>query len=228
MPLDLKQILAASGLPADGERPFALKKSQNSLLVLLRNHWNARGTDRVAAAKALTTGKDVGKTCNRIDQLLNGETFRQYWFDRLVEYLEIPASEVSAARLELDAWRTQCWVYRIRRKRLHAFAKRGPYIYAMPQPDWRPSLLGITGDGYLYDSIPEEVLGTMESPEIEAILGWMRAGIATKFRPGICAGFLLHLKPEDVRFHTHDGTLVATGDAAEPPPQGFKEFYFGW
>jgi hypothetical protein len=34
-------------------------------------------------------------------------------------------------------------------------------------------------------------MGTAESPNSEAILGWMRAGIGSKFRPGIRAGILV-------------------------------------
>ncbi len=208
------------------EPPDEFKDEANPLLVLLREHLEARGIDRLTMAKALAN-VNLEKARGRIDQVLDGRRFMKDWFDKIVAYLEIPDEETESARRDEAEWRARRGKFKVRRKRLRSFAKLGPYVYALPQPDWRPSLLGIAGDGYLYRSIPPEVLGDAEAPEMEAILEWIHAGLGEKFTPAICSGFLVHLQPEEIRFFSHDGELIKTGDVGATLPPGTKEFLFG-
>jgi len=208
------------------EPPAEFKVEANPVLILLRKHIESRGVDRLTMVKALT-GEDLGKTCRRIDQLLSGKRFLKVWFDKVTAYLEIPNEEIVAAQRDEAEWRARRWTFTVRRKRLRSFAKLGPYVYALPQPDWRPSLLCIAGDGYLYLSIPPEVIGNAEAPDRERILAWIAIEIATKFGPAICSGFLVHLQLDEISFYSRDGELLKTGDAGATLPPGTKEFIFG-
>jgi hypothetical protein len=227
MSIDLTSLPFAPGTTLKGEWPHALQPAQNPLLVLLRKHWTERGTDRLTAARTLSTSVHLGKTCNRIDELLCGRVFRQHWFDKLVDYLEIPAEERLTAQHDTGRWQEQCWHWRRRSKRLRAFARYGPYVLALAKPDYYPSLLGLTGDGRFIIAIPTDVLGCPESPNLSAIMNWLREMPAQRYKPGICAGFLVHLNLDEIHFSNHQGQILKSGPADTPVPDGFKEFFFG-
>ncbi len=196
-------------------------------LTLINHYWKAHGADRLTVARALSSSVHLGKTCNRIDDLLSGRIFRQHWFDKLVAYLEIPAEEVLTAQHDTKAWREQYWHWRRRSKRLRALEKYGPYVLALAVPDYYPSLLGLTGDGRFIVAIPKELLGCPENPNLPAILTWLQELPAQRYKPGICAGFLVHLNPDEIHFANHQGQILLSGPANTPAPQGFKEFFFG-
>jgi len=227
MSIDLTSLLSDSGTTQKGDCPPALQPAQNPLLVLLRKHWTQRGADRLTVARALSTSVHLGKTCNRIDDLLSGRDFRQHWFDKLVAYLEIPAEEVLAAQHDTKAWQEHCWHWRRRSKRLRAFEEYGPYVLALAVPDYYPSLLGLTGDGRFIIAIPAELRGCPESPNIPAIMNWLHELPAQRYQPGICAGFLVHVNPDEIHFANHQGQILLSGPADTPAPEGFKEFFFG-
>lgn len=227
MSIDLTSLPFAPGTTPKGEWPPELQPEQNPLLVLVRKHWTERGTDRLLAARALSTSVHLGKTCNRIDELLSGRVFRQHWFDKLIGYLNISAEELLTAQQDTVRWQAQCWQWRQRSKRLRAFEKYGPYVIALAQPDYYPSLLGLTGDGRFIIAIPPEVLVSPEAPNVPAIMNWLQELPAQRYKPGICAGFLVHLHPDEIHFCNHQGQILKSGPADTPAPKGFKEFFFG-
>lgn len=224
MSLDLNHPLLEGAPPAPSQ---TTPPGPDPLLTLLNKYWTLRNADRVSVAHAIGTSAHLGKTCGRIDDLLSGRVFRQHWFDQLVDYLAIPAEAVVQAQLDNRRWREQCWLWRRRSKRHRAFAKYGPYVLALAKPDYYPSLLGLTGDGRFIVAIPAEVLGCPKSPNLSAIMNWLREMPAQRYKPGICAGFLVHLNLDEIHFSNHQGQILISGPADTPVTEGFKEFFFG-
>jgi hypothetical protein len=209
------------------EPPAKPKVIENPLVLLLHKHIKSRGVSSLTMARALSEDGAEGD-CRLIDQMLNGEGFDKNLFDFLTLYLEIPNDQIEKAHYDRIVWISGRSEQKFRRKRSHSFAELGPYVYALSQPNVSAAALGIEagGDGFLYHSIPPEILGNRGRPELDAILRWITTEIAPQFDPSLFAGFLVHLQPEEVRFYSREGELIGIGNAAKPSPNGTKEFFF--
>jgi hypothetical protein len=59
-------------------------------------------------------------------------------------------------------------------------------------------------------------------------MNWLREMPAQHYKPGICAGFLVHPTLDEIHFSNHQGQILLSGPADTPAPEGFKEFFSGW
>lgn len=237
--LDLPLLDNAPPVPSPTTPP-----GPDPLLTLLHKFWRLRSADRVSVARAIGTSAHLGKTCGRIDDLLRGRAFRQYWFDQLVDHLAIPAEAVAQAQQDHKDWVLQSCRWEECNRRQKQFRRRGPYAQVLLPDRFVPfsSLVSRLARDYRnYLPIPSELLSQAapniaaapqssdsgNRPNLTAIIDWLKAVPAKAYQPSICAGFLIHLNLDDIYIFNNQGQLLQSGPSEIALPEGFKELRLG-
>lgn len=198
----------------------------------------ARTFREVAAAAGLTRkdilqriqpNQNITKTLRVIDTVLDGTKDRPQALQRVADALGIPRERYAEIEAADRAWQLER-VQARRLRRLHnIYRLYGPHIYILPQHNWRPSLISITGDGFLYVQVQHAVEnGELITPDFDSISETIKTS-TDWHHPRLlhhAGAYLYHRLPNEMATFDLQGKLIDHGDCSLEFPPGTMRFFF--
>jgi len=222
----IPQAILDAMIPSREPEEFSL--SNGPLLRALREAAGAAGLGRTDLLILLGTPKNSAKAYRKIDATLDGSALCPEFVQCLAEAVGFTDEKLAEIEAEHTAWRINRWRASKRRHSQNAYRRYGPHIYLMPLHDWYPSLLGFTGDGYLYIQVPHAVENDeLITPDLEAISQAIRhpPQWLNRYPSARMGAYLYHRLPDEMAFFDLDGTLIRHGDCSLEYPEGTKRFF---
>lgn len=187
----------------------------------------AAGLTRKDILQRLQPNQNVTKSLNLIDNVLDGSTMQPLALQRVADALSISSDTYAKLEAEDRAWQQERSKARRMRHVHNAYRLYGPYIYILPRHDWRPSLLSISGDGFLYHQLPHIVENdefiTLDYDEISRFIQHATDWHHPRLKDNAGA-YLYHRRPNQMATFDLQGNLIAEGDCLLAPPPGTKHF----